>query len=82
MDDKDLAWMDDFCGFLLDPWKDTKIDLTTTKMKPAQGVACESLHTVKDGSPTDIRKGPTGCTGYNEPEIMKNTSPLYRFDEG
>jgi hypothetical protein len=55
--DKDLAWMDDFCGFLMDPWKDAKIDLTTTKMKPAQGVACESLHTVKDGSPGDIEKG-------------------------
>ena len=37
---------------------------------------------VKDVSPTDIEKGPTGCTGYNEPEIMKNTSPLYIVNEG
>jgi len=61
--------------------KDVKIDLTRRR-KPVQGVACESLHTVKDGSPEDIGKGPTGCTGYNEPEIMKNTSPLYNVDEG
>jgi hypothetical protein len=47
--------------------KHAKIDLTTRR-KPAQGVACESLHTVKDVSPGDIRKGPTGCTGYNKPE--------------
>ena len=58
-----------------------KIDLMT-KMKSAQGVACESLHTVKDMSLTDIRKGPTGCTGYNEPRNNENMSPLYIFDEG
>jgi hypothetical protein len=35
-----------------------------------------SYDAVKDGSLGDIGKGPTGCTGYNEPEIMKNTIPL------
>jgi len=37
---------------------------------------------VKEVSPEDIEKGPTGCTGYNEPEIMKNTSPLYNARTG
>jgi hypothetical protein len=39
----------------MDPQEDVKIDLTT-KMKPAQGVASESLHTVRDMSPAEAEE--------------------------